>query len=134
MTTEIATPALTKFLLARIAEDEADARAATPGHWWNESGTVHACLPFGRDDGLPGAACHPLDAQGANGLDADADAEHASRWNPARVIAECDAKRRIVQAAASIRSGPSMGPMSLVLDLMALPYADHPDYRAEWRL
>src|SRR5665647_1153199 len=71
---------LTEFLSARIAEDEAVAREATPGPWWNESGTVHAPYPFGRDLAAGnGGACHPLDAQGGNGRDAEADAEHASR-------------------------------------------------------
>jgi hypothetical protein len=69
--------------------DQAHA-AATPGPWWNESGTVHAPLPFGRNDGKPGPACHPLDAQGRNGRDANADAEFASvayNANPGLVAA-----------------------------------------------
>ena len=44
----------------------------------------------------------------------------------ARVIAECRAKRRIVEAY-----GGAVWP---VLILLALPFADHPDYRQEWRL
>lgn len=88
---------LPEFVLARNAEREAVARAATPGPWWNESGTVHAPFPFGRDlSAGPGGACHPLDAQGGNGRDADADAEHAALNDPAHVLAWCETVRRIM--------------------------------------
>jgi hypothetical protein len=72
--------------------------AATPGPWWNESGTVHAPLPFGRNDGLPGAACHPLNAQGSNGLDADADAELAAA--AVNALPQLTAALRAVEALA----------------------------------
>jgi hypothetical protein len=39
-----------------------------------------------------------------------------------RVHAECEAKRRIMATQ----------PQIYVLRCLALPYADHPDYRAEW--
>ena len=147
---------LTEFLLARVAEDEAAAREATPGPWWNESGTVHAPFPFGRDlSAGPGGACHPLDAQGGNGRDADAEVEHAARWNPARVLAECEAKRLIVAlhhpASAADHGSLSEGRCFTCVDFhadydceqstlpcwtlraLAQPYAAHPDYRPEWR-
>lgn len=56
-----------------------------------------------------------------------------------RVKAECDAKRRIVQ---SLRSGDPGNQWAKeawcqaeddVLRLLALPYADHPDYDEAWR-
>jgi hypothetical protein len=103
---------LTDFLLARIAEDEA--------YGW--------ALAHGNRPGLerPGFGI----------------------YNPSRVLAECEAKRRIVEMAkgspdfldAMPRPGyaqpyhsPSVDVLIRVQQLLALPYADHPDYREEWR-
>lgn len=44
-----------------------------------------------------------------------------------RVLAECDAKRKIL---AGVDGRP---PSLSVVRLLALPYADHPDYRQEWK-
>jgi hypothetical protein len=60
---------------------------------------------------------------------------------PARVLVECDAKRRIVEEArdqfAKPGDDPDDGMADLtyenVLSLLALPYADHPDYDERWR-
>jgi hypothetical protein len=62
--------------------------------------------------------------------------------SPARVLAECEAKRRIVEAwAAADRmagsypgtdAGIAMG-LELAVEFLALPYADHPDYDEAWR-
>ena len=52
--------------------------------------------------------------------------------NPARVLAECEAKRRIVEHCDFDHLARSPGD-PYVLRLLALPYADHPDYREEWR-
>ena len=56
---------------------------------------------------------------------------------PARLRADCEAKRRIVEheqhrPEKDFRAiiPPADTP---VLRLMALPYDDHPDYRDEWR-
>ena len=56
--------------------------------------------------------------------------------HPQRILLECEAKRRIVE-------GPTLGAKPNtdywaqvawdVLTLLALPYADHEDYREEWR-
>ena len=136
----------TEFLLARIAEDDAVAREATPGPWWNESGTVHAPYPFGRDlTAGNGGACHPLDAQGGNGRDADADAEHASRHDPARVLAECESKRRIVEEYVGEEWVISQGHVTdwtqgaqaareTALRFLASVYAAHDDYDPAWAI
>lgn len=47
-------------------------------------------------------------------------------WHNARVLAEIEAKRRIVEWFTK----PSD---LLILRCLALPYADHPDYRQEWK-
>lgn len=97
--------ALTEFLLARIAEDEAVAREAMA------------------DDrrALYGLANLPTPTY-----------THVVSWGPDRVLAECEAKRQIVE-----RMQP-FGPIDdlfapEIFALLALPYADHPDYLPEWK-
>jgi len=87
---------LTGFLLARIAEDEEEARTPV------------------RSDG------------------------QIARFQ-ARVLAECEAKRRIVErwrlysdAEYPDYEGGYSSAMDDVLALLALPYADHPDYEEQW--
>lgn len=57
-----------------------------------------------------------------------------ARW----AIEDAAAKRRIVELAAT--TGPdgsgndlARAEMTAVLRLLAAPYADHPDYRTEWK-
>jgi len=122
---------LTDFLLARIAEDEE--RASRTSYYWNEG-----------PDLLDHIETHHVDLT-------------------ARVLAECEAKRRIVALHRPARFiDVSIGVNSTVclichfanehypdaegiprlmqelhpcgtLRYLALPYADHPDYRREWR-
>jgi len=126
---DVATMNLDEFLLARIAEDKRvamDAAGDGPGRW---SPDVVGDGPTG-----PGSA------------------EHVIRHDPARVLAECSAKRRIVLACRDARPEtkflgarpPGMADFpiaahgqhqlaAVTLALLALPYADHPHYRPEWR-
>ena len=123
---------ITDFLLARIADDMRAAVAASPV------------------------------SEGWDALAGDVDLLHGSatglvaRYGPARVLVECHAKRRILglhysidagrpptlpavpSGGVSIRSGPGgcaecgiEWPCDTVRAL-ALPYADHPDYRDLW--
>jgi len=101
---------LTEFLLARIAEDEEWVRHPD---WCRAVADDQAC-----------------DCDG-----------------PARVLAECEAKRRIVERHGGTNWGAAPGdPYPMMCDecqdalwpcptlrLLALPYADHPDYDEEWR-
>lgn len=149
---------LTEFLLARIAEDEADARAAIdperPGtHWqWVRN---HDDVPTPAptwDDGsvglrtvehFPTPVVGPLPAFVLNHVEMDEPraAPHIARHDPARVLAECEAKRLIVHRHHAPHECPGNGPQTYyrtelgcptVRDL-ALPYADHPDYDEAWR-
>ncbi len=80
------------------------------------------------------------------------DAEHIARHDPAHVLADVDAKRQVIAEHycpddLDIDEKPHCGfcDKALVMNdrqgewpcrhlrLLALPYADHPDYRAEWR-
>ncbi|MCV2487827.1 DUF6221 family protein [Geodermatophilus sp. YIM 151500] len=125
-----ARPGLDEFLLARIAEDD---RVA-----------ADAAEDSGRKD-------WSTDPRGTGAADRRT-AEHVARHDPARVHAECAAKRHLVLACRDVRpdmhflgrrpSGMADFPLSprdphqlaaLTLALLALPYADHRDYRPEWR-
>ncbi len=127
---------LTEFLLARIAEDEGWARQAivepqderrTPAGVWSSpaSGLVQT------DDDLW------TTGDGRTSY-------FVQRFDPARVLAECRAKRRIVSEAckyADARSRPGAGAhvfqiwaeLQTVVQMLALPYADHPDFNPAWR-
>lgn len=121
---------LTEFLLARIAEDEAVAQDAAkylrPGDYIDITLSMY---------------------------DQESGESHSKRirpWQPERVLAECEAKCRIVEqaeeatadheAVALDMSGDDAksfhahsDPGETILRLLAQPYADHPDYRDEWR-
>ena len=118
-------PRLDEFVLARIAEDQRLATAA------------------GEQDGG-----EPLPPDGAAGPPGT----HGSPFDPARVLADCSARRRIVLACRESRPdthllgarprGLGDFPLSphdqhelaaLTLALLALPYSGHRDYREEWR-
>ena len=115
--------ALVEFLLARIAEDEV--LAADLGELW--------LLVTDADRRMLGTGVR----EGMSSVFGVADGAPAGRA-PARLGAELDAKRRIVdycsgQVPADDRDG-SGGYGMTVLQLLALPYADHPDYRPERKI
>jgi hypothetical protein len=93
---------LAAFLLARYDEDEAAARDA-------EAGMDRPWLAYKQ---VQTAACR-----------------HMGTWDPARVLAECEAKREIVQWY-----GGALAEHEPALRLLAAVYADHPDYDPSWRL
>ena len=109
---------LTDFLLARIAEDEADP--------WRGAELIGA-------DRIVGKA------------EADALASDEREW-VARVLRECEAKRRIVERAtfdwqpdplADSQEWGAFGEAEHICEILATVYADHPDhpdYREEWRV
>lgn len=65
--------------------------------------------------------------------------EHIARWDPARVLAEVAAKRRIIEHVVRGRAyywdtdNTLFPPGLAILGALALPYADRPGYRDEWR-
>lgn len=120
---------LTEFLLARIAEDEAVARGAIEGHparsasWWDDQDD---------EDG-------PMPSLGIDGSCSLQQALHIARFDPARVLAECEAKRRIVEwhsETHECEDGVAWMPQHIfrTLVVLAQPYADHPDFDPSWRL
>lgn len=104
MTTQTLT--LSAFLLERIAEDEAVALAATPGPWdtW-----ANAKASYVESVGTLEVPPLPL-VRSMRTPDHDADIAHIARNDPARVLAECKAKRAIVEAHPII-TGPRILPV-----------------------
>lgn len=114
---------LTTWLLQQIAEDE---RIAGP-------------LPA---DGYPKHDSRVLSVKGTM------DVPWPDRWNPVIVLAECDAKRRLLRLAERMdreaqeqaRSDGQPMPEFIgdtrareIRQTVALPYADRPGFRKEWR-
>jgi len=117
---------LVEFLRARLDEDEQAARAATAGPWYvddidQELRTADVYAADGRVTSAYTEPCCSVE-----------DATHIARHDPARVLAEVDAKRRILERHSSC-DDTSFGEPCEDLRLLALPYSDHPDYRQEWR-
>ena len=124
-------PTLPEFLLARISEDEAVATRAVGSAWHLEPDEG------GVTDVMAGSGIvMPVTVTTAN----DHDAFHIARHDPARVLAECEAKRRIV-ALHHLDEDRETGlciedaftyPCE-TLRWITLPYASHPDYNPDWR-
>lgn len=102
---------ITEFLEARIAEDEADAAS------WRLAELEPHAVP-----GHPGAYLLPPEATEAPTLGA---------WGRDRVLAEAAAKRAIINEYTPYGSGYDA--WSAVMQHLAAIYADHPDYREEWK-
>lgn len=150
---------LSEFLLARIAEDEALARAAA----------ADAATPwratYGRqvEQARAGFLVTPEDERSYPSEPPDEVALHIARHDPDRVLAECEAKRALVTMHYLMDGGApdtypyvSTGyggeerivyPGCVICDgdafprrhgcdtirHLAVPYADHPDYDEGWR-
>jgi hypothetical protein len=143
---------LADWLLERIGLEEIQARevASLNGQHWKAS--VGAYDDHGVIDGDPEDPTHShpgpgypegelWDSEGGYLAMHIQTAEYVARHDPARVLAECEAKRRIVEHANECSDGGSELSMdfdderglALVLRLLALPYADCDGFREEWR-
>ena len=132
---------LIAFLKARLDEDEAAAKAATPGPWcWEATGDKDSSWAAGLvhdEDGNPltgeidkgqgviiDGVCESIDGNPADG-------EHIARHDPARVLHEVAFKRAILGQYRTV-AGWSSDNWPLSLRLLAAIYSGHPDYRDEW--
>lgn len=120
------------FIRARLDEDERTARRAAddargmgiaydePVHWRNSDGNLY----------LDGGYGSGIAVGGYGAMIGDDMADHLARWDPARVLAEIAAKRRILGWANS----PALPPHEsfYVLDAIARVWAEHPDFREDW--
>ena len=160
---------LIEFLQARIAEDEAIAHASikpepeTRTYYGGHSETLvdrgewssHERDSY-NEARIDGTFMTIYD-EGGHSHD---QARHIARHDPARVLAECEAKRQLVEQCRpsyvilyreserllalalsqdQVKTVASSGPhwphegAEPVLRSLAAVYADHPDYREEWR-
>lgn len=147
---------LTEFLTARHDQDEAAARKAadeSAAEW--QYASVHGSMQVQTVAllGSPGYEYHlpvAFDQEGLSDSVTEKAGLHIARWDPARVLAEVEAKRRIVEWHRPTSAPPGYLPNCegcwedsgmdgaptypcRTLRFLALPYADHPDYREEWK-
>ena len=129
---------LVEFLTARLDEDEQAARVAGDDRW--------ALIPVYEDATIRhGRMPDPQSIQivEANGVEMGsvhrvAHAEYIARHDPARVLAEVDAKRQLLDWLArederALDNNLWWWDGDGARKLLALPYADHPDYDEAWR-
>jgi hypothetical protein len=126
---------LTEFLLARLAEDEEVAREASADPWTH----VHEGLQGGEVIRAGAVRVARVYANTwSNGYVPDCEnAAHIARHDPARVLAEVEAKRAVVAERLFYDRDPDYELTILgerILAALALPYAGHPDYQPEWSL
>jgi len=137
---------LIAFLRARLDEDGRTALgAAAGGHaswrgygagdvgaWtiYDDQWTVASVAVYDHDQALSGqpGAVGPRYRSAA----ADDTATHIARHDPARVLAEVDAKRRQLDAFDEYGTHDTWDLIDTALRLLALPYATHPDYQKTW--
>ncbi|MFE9777725.1 DUF6221 family protein [Streptomyces sp. NPDC005775] len=135
---------LVQFLRDRLAEDERIARAAcharvAPSPWRGESWD---------DAVLDGDGVVDAKGDGVALVKGELIRAHIIEHDPARVLRDIDAKRRILDEIVPAMDGMDdridsewgVGPMDPseyesvgLLRLLALSYVDHADYREEWR-
>jgi hypothetical protein len=151
---------LAEFLRARLDDVEQVARAATAGPWrvhdtWLNVGGHTATVLSGEGNGtdlrawLPTWSTEPWDEK----RNVWNDAEHIALHDPARVLRQVEAGRRIVDEHEHVPAAPwgstevtSVGCETChdqggdvigkgwcaTVRALALPFADHPEYRPEW--
>lgn len=122
---------LVDFVRARLDEDEQEAIAASPGPW-------HANAEQDEVVAVDGETV--ADGFALSSEQLRATVRHIVRYDPARVLREVEAKREIIELhTAEPNQQSDECPHDLqelpcpTLRCLALPYADHPDYREEWR-
>ncbi|MFI2650191.1 DUF6221 family protein [Micromonospora fulviviridis] len=118
---------LVTWLRQQLDEDERVARAADSSRWLPEDKGI--TFEYTADD------FHEGEAQARLAADTRANQEHIARHDPERVLAEVEAKRRILDECEwrIVDFDPGHGCAQQVLAFLALPFADRPGYRAEWR-
>ena len=136
---------LVEFLRERLAEDEQTARATDGASWRTTSDqddfsgdALIGYTTLRDDEGSPIAD----DRDGRMSAD---DLTHIARHDPARVLRDVEAKREIVMQYERAHDNRRAHPDDLasagallalhgVVHLLALPYADHPEFQEEWRV
>lgn len=137
---------LVTWLRTQLDDDAAVANSATSGPWNNDDRLARDAVFAPAIDGFI------VDCDyGRMGPFAIHNATHIARWDPARVLAEVEAKRKILDLHAHypVSFGEGFGCGICAWDgrlgelaneqwcatvrLLALPFASRPGYREEWR-
>ena len=136
------TPDMIKWVRAQIDDEERMARAATQGAW-----KLWGMDVLADRDGTSNVNTAQMVAytRHESGL-LTFNAQHIATWDPARVLAEVEAKRRILdehgpdelrpwecRACAGPHGDDGYHIPCPTVRLVALPYADRDGYRDEWR-
>jgi hypothetical protein len=113
---------LVEWLRAQLDEDEQAARRA--GDSFRQVGETGVIVAI---EGDRAEECASANWAGI--------AEHIVRHDPARVLREVDAKRQMIGAIEHllVQVDDPFADAKGVLRLLALPYADRPGFREEWR-
>lgn len=144
------TPSLIDWLRAQIDEDERLALAASEAPWrrWPEEGAGSPSLRW--SVALPGQRTGDTAAIATVRAE---DSDHIANWDPARVLAEVQSRRKLIdimlQHAAKIDGewGCCHGPEAIALGhcpetsvdgisglrALAEPYRSRPGFREEWK-
>jgi hypothetical protein len=141
---------LVTWLRAQLDEDERVARDASAGGRWrySDGDSVGAWTLYDEHWAIAGLTTYDTESynyaermpavRSPGYVNADANGAHIARWDPARVLAEVDAKRRILDWLILIEQHlreNDIYDMDIEpqLKALALPYADQPGYLEEWR-
>lgn len=150
---------IVEFLEARIAEDEAVAKAALH-HPRTYNKATQDFDQTGTDNGSwhTSSFCDPYDQRMVEGVGITIydegghtaeQAEHIARHDPARILREVAAKRAVMIAAddatsydMTVEGDRGVGSRNMIEDpyvgdvilrALACAYSDHPDFNEEWR-
>lgn len=129
---------LVEFLLARLSWEERLARAAAGDfpEWVDSSEeTIDGDNVYFTVRAKHGRTWEPDYFLSVREDRRDADrVTHISMWDPARVIADVEMKRLIIENFLRIPAGErGYGAARYALRCLALPYAKHPHYQEEWK-
>lgn len=97
---------LVDWLRQQLDEDELVARGATAGPWNAECANVQTAYEFDRPGHIHNGQRRPIAYLAATAGKREVEernAEHIARWDPARVLAEVEAKRRVLDLHAPAR-------------------------------
>ena len=157
MTGASETLSIDAFIEARLRQDEAIARAATPGPWRYDPTKEHVEINTGlRSEGVftgpdgPDAICVATTGD-SDDRPSMRDARFIARHDPERVLREVAWKRHLLGFAlaafsqeSKIGERPGRDPETnaydkgradtarFMLRLLAMSWSSHPDFRAEW--
>ena len=122
---------IVEFLEARIAEDEAVAKAAFARLGENDPFTQEWQFGMGGFGGLVNRAGT------RTALSPTAESNHINRHGPVRVLQEVAAKRKLIKSIEELVQHAygydSAGAIETELAPLAAIYSDHPDFNEEWR-